>query len=113
MSRGILRNENRGQSCEAGTRDLAAMKTRSFLVLDAPPVFIKNDLSDGQSSRADEAHFAAQYVDNLRQFVHAASAKNASHAGNALIILLRLSQPELFVGIRDHCAKLENHELLS
>src|SRR5262245_27878104 len=89
------------------------MKPRSFFVLETPPVFVKNDLSDGQSSRADEAHFAAQYVDNLRQFVHAAPAKNASHASNALVILLRLSQPELFVGVRNHCAELENHELLS
>ena len=107
MSRRILRNVNSGQTREAGTRDLAAMKSRSFFVLDALPVFVKNDLSDGQGSRADEAHFAAQYVDNLRQFVHAAPAKNAPHAGNAVIILLRLPQPELFVGVRNQCLELE------
>src|SRR5262245_17356466 len=113
MGRGILRNVYRRQTREAGARELAAMKPRSFFILDAPPVFVKNDLPDGQRSWADEAHFAAQYVDDLRQFVHAARAQNASHAGNALIILLSLFQPEFFVGVRNHCAELENHELLS
>src|SRR5262245_1122572 len=113
MGRGILRNGDRRQTREAGARELAAMKPRSFFVLDAPPVFVKNDLSDGQGSRADEAHFAAQYVDDLRKFVHAARAQKASDAGNALIILLGLFQSEFFVGVRNHCAELENHELLS
>jgi len=45
MSRGILRNVDRRQTREAGARELAAMKSGGFFVLDAPPVFVKNDFS--------------------------------------------------------------------
>src|SRR5262245_31556306 len=99
MCRGILRNKDRGQTSEAGARYLTVVKSGGVFVVDASSIFVKNDLSDGQSSRADEAHFAAKYVDDLRQFVQAARAQNASDACDALIVLLSLFQPEFFIGV--------------
>src|SRR5262245_2445653 len=113
MSRRILWNVDRGQTRETGARNLATMKSGSFLVIDALPVFVKNDLSDGQGSWTDETHIATQDADNLRQFVQAAGAQNAAHARNTMIVHHRLFQPIFFIGVRNHCAEFENHELLS
>src|SRR5512145_829551 len=113
MSRGILRDVDRRQTREAGARDLATMKSGSLFIIDALSIFIKNDLSNGQGSRADETHLATQDVDNLRQFVQAEGAEKAPYTRDAMIVLLRLFQSEFFVGIWNHCAEFKNHELLS
>jgi hypothetical protein len=49
----------------------------------------------------------------LGQFVQTGRAQNAADARDALIILLRLFQSEFFIGVRNHGAEFEDHELLS
>src|SRR5215468_11780524 len=113
MGRGIFRNIDCRQTGEARSRDQSTPKPRSGFIINTLSGFIEDDFSNGQSPRANEAHFATQDVDNLWQFVQTGRAENAPHARDALIILLRLSQSEFFIGVRNHGAEFENHELLS
>src|SRR5262245_30681152 len=102
MSRGILRNVDRGQTRKAGPRDLAMMKSGSLFVSYASAVFVKDDFSDGEGSWTDETHLAAQDVDELRQFVQAGRSEDASYARDAMIVHLRLFQTVFFIGVRNH-----------
>ena len=110
---GVLRNIDRSQTGEAGARGQPARKPRGGFIVNALSIFVEDDLSYGQSSRADEAHFSAQDVDDLGQFVQTSRAQHVADARDALIILFRLFQSEFQIGVRNHGAEFENHEPLS
>ena len=84
------------------------------------PHVVGGDLPRQWRPRAHQAHLAADHVPELRQFVDAGAAQEATHAGDPrivgdleggsadLVALLQLAQPLLGVG--DHGAELEDLE---
>src|SRR5205085_4283894 len=73
-------------------------------------LFFKPRDEDGAfGSRPDEAHIAANDVDELRQLVNAQLAYEATDARDARIILTRPDRAVLF-GVGAHRAKLDHPE---
>src|SRR5262245_58415068 len=61
-------------------------------------------------ARADEAHLAAQDVDELRNLVNAGFANEGADAGNSGIATLRPLRPSVLFGVLPHRAKLDDLE---
>src|SRR5215510_3414474 len=109
----IFRNINGSQTCEAGSCSLALMKPGSVFIFNTASIFVEDDLSDSQSPGPDEAHFATQYVDNLRQLIQAGCTQNPTHTRDSPIVFLSLFQSVYFIGVRYHRAEFQNHKLFT
>src|SRR5262249_51041076 len=102
-----------GQAGEAGACSKAVKKPRDILVINAVPLFIVDGLPDSQCPRADETHFTAQNIDDLRQFVQTGRTQDAPYLGNTMIILLSLLQAEFFICVGNHRTELEDSDYLA
>ena len=60
--------------------------------------------------RADEAHVAAQHVEDLRQLVDAHLADEAADARDAIVVGRRPARASVLLGVDAHAAELEHAE---
>ena len=58
-------------------------------------------------SRSNQAHFAAQHVGQLRQFIDAGATDEGADPGGAGILLLRPPRTTASLGIHRHAAELQ------
>src|SRR5215510_16559250 len=61
-------------------------------------------------ARPDEAHLAAQDIDELRNLVQAGFANESADTGDARVAVLRPLRPAVFFGVLQHRAELDDLE---